>query len=35
MNNYKLYKGAWVSEDPVNETHLSDKESASLLNSGG
>lgn len=35
MNNYKLYKGAWVSEDPVNEKHLSDNECANLLSGGG
>ncbi len=35
MNNYKLYKGAWVSKDPINEQHLTDNECANLLNRGG
>ena len=35
MNNYKLYKGAWVAEDPINEQHLTDTECANLLNEGG
>lgn len=35
MNNYKLYKGAWVSKDPINEQHLTDTECANLLNEGG
>ena len=33
--NYKLYKGAWVAEDPLHETQLTDNECASLLNGGG
>ena len=35
MDNYKLYKGAWVSEDPLHEKKLTDKEQATLLNRGG
>lgn len=35
MNNYTLYKGAWISKDPTNEKHLSDNECASILNNGG
>ena len=35
MNNYKLYKGAWVSKDQVNERQLTDNECATLLNRGG
>ena len=35
MDNYKLYKGAWVSEDPLHETKLTDKERTTLLNRGG
>lgn len=32
--NYKLYKGAWVAEDPLHEAQLTDNECASLLNGG-
>ena len=35
MNNYKLYKGAWVSKDQVNERQLTDNECTNLLNGGG
>ena len=35
MDNYKLYKGPWVSEDPLHEKKLTDKEQATLLNRGG
>ena len=35
MYNYKLYKGAWVSKDPINEQYLTDNECANLLNRGG
>ena len=35
MNIYKLYKGAWVTEDPQYENQLTNSEIASLLNRGG
>lgn len=35
MNNYKLYKGAWVANDPIHETQLADSECSTLLNRGG
>lgn len=35
MNNYKLYKGAWVSENIFDEKQLSKKECTNLLNKGG
>ena len=35
MNNYKLYKGAWVAEDPLREAHLTEDECNAILNGGG
>lgn len=35
MKKYKLYKGAWVSEDPLHERQLSKDECALLLRRGG
>lgn len=34
MNNYKLYKGAWVAGDPMHETQLTKEECNTLLNRG-
>lgn len=34
-NDYKLYKGAWVANDPLNEVQLADKQCVALLNRGG
>lgn len=35
MNNYKLYKGAWVQDNPQNANPLTKSECKELLNWGG